>query len=329
MILKHHYEDKLRSLRQTYGDADRQLSIASQELQQAKRLAGLSEGGLKQELKLAEDRCNRLSELLNEETSRRTKNEDRASRCDEAERKNRDLQEQVRLLQATVDQQHASLQHLTSHDTQSKRNVEDLERMNRLLQADKQQLTTTLQTVENRLAEQTRLWEEERSKSLALEAKASKLGDQLLEIQTQGAQQMQMQLQRELQRVREETTRELSGLQHSSREIQDREISILREARQNAEQELALARRKALGLEQQVQDLQTRLTTEQQQRVVETSELRAEVKLRTFEITTLGATFEAKSNQLREAQVLTEKLQGELAAHRYRLLFFYFCFSYR
>lgn len=320
LILKHHYEDKIHNLKQTYADADRQLSTASQELQQARRLAGLTEGGLRQELKLAEDRCNRLTEILTEETNRRTKNDDRASRCDEAERRARDLQEQVRVLQETLDQQRTALQKISTADTQTKRTVDDLERMNRLLQADKQHLTAAVHTAESRLADQTRLWEDERTKALTLETKVAKLSDQLLELQTQGSQQMQMQLQRELQRVREETTRELSGLQQSSRDIQDREIAILREARQNAEQELALTRRRAVTLEDQVQELQTRLVNEQQQRVIETSELRAEVKVRTFEITTLGATYEAKTHQLRDAQTLVEKLQSEVSAHRYDLI---------
>lgn len=317
LILKHHYEEKLHKLKQTYADADRQLTASSHELQQARRLAGLAEGGLRQELKLTEDRCNRLNELLQEETARRAQSDDRAKRCDEAERRARDLQEQVRVLNATVDQQRAALQSLTTHESQSQRSVDDLDRLNRLLQADKQHLTAAVATAESRLAEQTRLYDDERSKALALEAKVAKLGDQLLDIQTQGAHQLQLQLQRELQRVREETTRELSGLQQSSREIQDREIAILREARQQTEQELTLQRRKGASLEQQLQEIHSRLLTEQQQRIVETSDLRAEIKLRTFEVTQLGATFESKANQLREATMQTEKLQAEVAAHRY------------
>eukprot|EP01033_Poteriospumella_lacustris_P000392 gene392-252_t len=254
LILKHHYEEKLHKLKQTYADADRQLTASSHELQQARRLAGLAEGGLRQELKLTEDRCNRLNELLQEETARRAQSDDRAKRCDEAERRARDLQEQVRVLNATVDQQRAALQSLTTHESQSQRSVDDLDRLNRLLQADKQHLTAAVATAESRL--------------------------------------------------------------QSSREIQDREIAILREARQQTEQELTLQRRKGASLEQQVQEIHSRLLTEQQQRIVETSDLRAEIKLRTFEVTQLGATFESKANQLREATMQTEKLQAEVAAHR-------------
>lgn len=315
-MIKHDLEDELHSAKQTQNDLQREVRNLEQEALQIKRIAGLTEGGLKQELKLSEDRCNRLTNLLNEETQRRARNEDRAIRCEEAEKKAKMLEEQVVAMAATLEQQRQALSSLTSSDTQGRRNLDDLERLNRLLQADKQHLTGALQSAESRLADQTRLWEEERSKTLTLEAKVSKLGDQLVDFQTNSSHHLQQNLQVQLQRVREEAQRDLDAVRSSSREIQDREIAILREAKQNAESDMHIARREVLSLQQSVQDLNSRLVGEQQQRVIETSELRAEVKLRTFEINSLGATFEEKSKLLREAQAQADKLQKELGAHR-------------
>lgn len=316
LLIKHDLEDKLHAAKQIENDLKRNINNLEQEAQQIKRIAGLTEGGLKQELKLSEDRCNRLTNLLNEETHRRSRNEDRAIRCEEAEKKAKALEDQLATMAATLEQQRQALNSLASSDSQGKRNLDDSERLVRLLQADKQHLTAALQNAESRLADQVRLWEEEKSKSLALEAKVSKLGDQLVDFQTNSTQHLQQNFQVQLQRIREEAQRDLDAVRSSSKEIQDREIAILREAKQHAESDLHIARREVLSLQQSVQDLNARLTVEQQQRVIETSELRAEVKLRTFEVTSLGATFEEKSKLLREAQAQADKLQKELGAHR-------------
>lgn len=308
--IKRFYVEQNNRLEDNVADLRRELSATQQELAQAKRLAGLSQDGLRQELATTEQRCQRLAIALETESKLRAGQEEQARRGAIAEQKAMEGERQVNALTAQLASTNSTL-HLLQRQVADSQEV-DLARRVQLLEADKRQLSSEVVRHVTSIDHLTRNLEAERSKASALETKLFQVQNE----QRSGQQEAADRLSSLVTQQRQAATQELLDLRQASSELADRETRVLREARQAAEQELHVSRQRVSLLEQQLAEARDQAANDKAQRLAEGAELRGELKLKTLELASLRAFSEERSQLLKQSQLSGDRLAAELAAHR-------------
>ena len=267
------------------------------------------------EMASLEERNVRLTQRLKEEMQSRQGNDEKAASYDRVQFELTRAQKELTTLQAAAASQAQQLTVLAQSEKDAKAAERDSERSRELLVLDKSFLAQQLSNAEAQRDQYARQAEAAEAKALALDLKVSQLGDQLLSSQLQGRAGFDDRLEKELARLREDGQRELDQLRQSHKELMERENVVLKDAKTVAEAQ-AEALRKQLTLNSgELSSLQQQLSALQAQRAAEVSEVRAELKLKSFELTTLGATLEDRMGALRRLELELETVRGELAAH--------------
>ena len=268
------------------------------------------------EMASLEERNVRLTQRLKEEMQSRQGNDEKAASYDRVQFELTRSQKELTTLQAAAASQAQQLTVLAQSEKDAKAAERDSERSRELLVLDKSFLAQQLSNAEAQRDQYARQAEAAEAKALALDLKVSQLGDQLLSSQLQGRAGFDDRLEKELARLREDGQRELDQLRQSHKELMERENVVLKDAKTVAEAQ-AEALRKQLTLNSgELSSLQQQLSALQAQRAAEVSEVRAELKLKSFELTTLGATLEDRMGALRRMELELETVRGELAAHK-------------
>jgi hypothetical protein len=206
---------------------------------------------------------------------------------------------------------------LTSAEEVARKGAADAYRVKELLVLDKVQLQQELSSSEARAEDRRRGGDAARSQVASLEAKVGQLTDQLLTLQLSARSGFDDRLDKELQRMRSESARELEGLKATSKEILDRENRVLREARASLENECTQLRDRNENLGRTVGVLQEDKASISHEKNNVISELRGELKIKCFEFTSLGVSFEQRMGQLRQTELELEVLRQEITAHRW------------
>ena len=216
-----------------------------------------------------------------------------------------------------MEQQSNALESLRRSEDSARKTADDSTRVKDLLQLDKSHLQQELRAAQSRLDEQTRTADAKQSQVLALEVKVAQLTDQLLTLQLTARSGFDERMDKEIQRLREESSREVEAMKASSKDIIDRENRVLREARTSLESECNQLRQRNDTLTQQMGHLQIAMNSMQHDKNSTIGELKAELKVKSFELTTLGVSLEEKSGMLRQAELELDVLRQELSAHKY------------
>ena len=195
----------------------------------------------------------------------------------------------------TVEQQKLTIQALTLSDGATLRNMEDASKARDLLQLDKAYLQQEVRGLQRLLEEQTRSCEAHRSQCLSLEAKVSQLTDQLLSSQLTARGGFDDRMEKEVQRLRDEHARDMDGLRAAAKDVSDRENRVLREMKASLENECGELRRRNDSLSQLVSESQKELSSQMHEKTSIIGDLRAELKMKAFELTRLGVSFEVQT----------------------------------
>jgi len=257
--------------------------------------------------------------LLEAETALRRTCEEKASRFDRVMAENESLKAQLAEMQATVQQQRDALQALTLSEQASRSQAADSDKLREILALDKAFLQQELRQCETRCDEKARQAESEHSKLLSQELKVAQLTDQLLTLQLTARSGFDERMEREMHRLREESQREMDLLKSATKESADREIRLLRETVQTLEAANEQLRRGKEALQAELALLQREGAAGLLDRGNELSELRAELRIKSFELTALGVHFEEKSAHLRKAESELDMTRQEVAAHKVAL----------
>lgn len=187
-----------------------------------------------------------------------------------------------------------ALSALTDSEQSARRAAEDSTRLRDLLALDKAFLQQEARSLEAKLDEKVRVAEIASSKALSLDLRVAQLTDQLLTLQLNARSGFDDRLEREVLRLREDSTREMEAMKTVSRDIVDRENRVLKEAKQALDSECAQLRRRNDALSETASGLRQELSALSSDKSGEVSELRAELKVKTFELTSLGVNYEVR-----------------------------------
>jgi chromosome segregation ATPase len=101
-------------------------------------------------------------------------------------------------------------------------------------------------------------------------------------------------MEREVGRLRDDAQRERDALREAARDVADRENRVLREAKASLETECDRLRHRVDQLSAELSVLLKEHTGAMGERTKEVSELRADLKMKIFELTALGTSFEVR-----------------------------------
>ena len=214
------------------------------------------------------------------------------------------------------EKQATALATLTVSEQSSRSAERDAVRAKELLAMDKAYLSQELRAAEARANEAAKSADASSNKVVSLEMKVQQLSDQLLNSQLDARTGVEDRIEKETDRIREDSKREMESLREATREIIDRENKVLREAKESAEAECEKMKTNNAFLQNENTRLQTDIVSQQGKNVGDLSELRAELKLKNFELTALGTTFEERMTTLRQVQLELTTVKGELEAHK-------------
>lgn len=256
-----------------------------------------------------EDQLHRLSEDNNRMFEAASKLESLSAEAEEC-------REEVKGLRVALRDQAQAVLQTQESETQLRQQVADLQRQLDMRRLDLDYLHSQLRDSRRQADERSRAAEAGEAKALVLESKVSELSERLVSIQLSSSSDTQFRLDKELERIKSEMRAEAQVALEAQREISDREMRGLKELRMALEQDLENTRRRADRL---AEDL-LRVTAESTLKIVdrdrEVSDLRAEVKLRSFEITAVRATLEERSACVREQELELQFLRDQQAAYK-------------
>jgi len=170
--------------------------------------------------------------------------------------------------------------------------MEDASKSRDLLQLDKNYLQQEIRGIQRQLDDQIHSCEVYRSQCLSLESKVGQLTDQLLSTQLSTRGGYDDRMEKEIQRLRDEHNRDMNSLKETAKDISDRENRVLRETMTSLEHECNQLRYRNDTLSQLVNQSQQELSSQIQDRNNIISELKTELKMKAFELTRLGVSFE-------------------------------------
>jgi len=188
------------------------------------------------------------------------------------------------------------------------------------LSLDKAHLSQELRSAEARADQASKSAELQSSKVTALEMKNQALADQLLHAQLNGSTGMEVRMEKETARIRDEALSQVEQIKSASRDVTDRENKVLRETKEAAETAQEQLKRSVEHLTTENMRLQTDLIQAQSQAASDVAEIRADLKLKTFELAIIGTTMEEKMSLYRQMEAQLNTTKGELHAHRQAFL---------
>ena len=112
---------------------------------------------------------------------------------------------------------------LASSEKRAQENAIDCERAKELMALDKAYLQNELRAAESRVSERARAAEEALSRALAADIKVTQLTDQLVTLQLRARSEFDERMDKDINRLREDSQREMDVLRATSKDIADRE----------------------------------------------------------------------------------------------------------
>ena len=157
------------------AEANDTIGLLSAELDRHRRISESTMEGENIERRAIEERCKRMTAMLEAETALRRQYEDKAKQHDKLTEDMTRLQQENEGLRETMEQQGKALQALAESEKTATTTAADSTKTRDLLMMDKQFLQQELRAAEARVDEKARLMESYQSKALAMETKAGQL----------------------------------------------------------------------------------------------------------------------------------------------------------
>lgn len=224
--------------------------------------------------------------------------------------------DEVKGLRTALRDQTQTLLHAQESEIGLRQQVADQQRQLEMRRLDLDYLHAQLREARRQADDRARAAESSESKAGVLEGKVSELSDKLISLQVSSSAETQCRLDREIERIRSEMRAEAQAVRDTQRESSDREMRAMQELRLSLELELENSRRRADRLAEDLVRVTTEATTKVADRDREVSDLRAEVKLRTFELTAVRVTLEERSACVRGHELELQYLRDQQTAYK-------------
>jgi hypothetical protein len=156
-------------LNRRLAEAQDTIALLTLELERHRRMAESTTDGEHMERRAVEERCKRMTSMLEAETALRRQYEDKARQFDKLTADAARLQTENEALRSTLEQQGKAVQVLAESEKAATTHAADCQRTKDLLLQDKAFLQQELRTAEARVDEKARSAESYQAKALALE----------------------------------------------------------------------------------------------------------------------------------------------------------------
>ena len=120
--------------------------------------------------------------------------------------------------------------------------------------------------------------------------------------------------------MRETSQRDLASVKSANQDLSLRETKLLRELQTSLENENNNYKRKIELSANEMMTLNKEIQLLKAVRESEVGQLRGELRLKSFECSSLGSAFEERGTQLRAAVLQVETQAEEITAHKYTIL---------
>ena len=257
-----------------------------------------------------------MTAQLESEINLRRVNEEKASLFDEAAKELKQMRADNEELRSIVDKNRSVIATLVESEAAARRAAAEESRRTEMLRMDKEYLSTEVKSLSSGLETRTREWEASSSRAMALELRVAEVTDQLLALQRSAGSELDLRLQREIDRLREDGQREVELVKQSARDVTERENRVLRESRDAADAEVARLRGELSRAVEQASSRERELAAKVARTESDLNSVRTELRLKAFELAALGASFEDRMAQLRQSQLDVELFREEGLALR-------------
>jgi hypothetical protein len=266
-----------------------------------------------EELSVLEEKCLKLTSQLNAELSHRKEHVDELFKYDTLNDKYQHQSFEIKELNKIIDTQRRQLGEVNIVLSDCKRNSE-------LLLKDNFFLKNELKNAETKDHLLTREIENIKLTSLTFENKVTHLTEQLTTQQSTIRNTFDEKVDKEIKRIRDDSTREVETLKAASMGFTDLENKQLRETSKSLEIEISQFRRRIDSLSSDNNSLVREVTTVTNQKNLEIFELKAEIKLKLFELSSVQSNFAENISLKRQSEIEIEILKEEQIAHKSALL---------
>eukprot|EP01041_Mallomonas_annulata_P010214 gene10214-21292_t len=303
----------LQNTQRTLAENSGVLKLQAAELERLRTHSEMLEESHRRECLTMAERVQRLERDHNSERTLRMEFEEKAVKYDVMAEEVDVYRKKCGDLGQMVQSQSTLITALQSSDAEHRQLLTDTQRQLEMRRLDLTYLQAELRDARTRADDRARALEGSSGKILTLENKISEMGDLLLAQQMTARADFDSRLEKEITRLREEGRIEIDRNKDTMREMADREIRVLRELKASLETDLEAQKRKAekLGAElaQHTADSANKLALRDQ----EVSGLRTELKLRSFELSSLGI---ERAALIRQHVLEIDRLREEHSAYR-------------
>ena len=299
------------------------LQVRDRELERAQhRKSSLTtvEEGYKAEINALTERCSRLTTALDEKNAGTKELSTQASKAFSLEKKNEELNNEVLRLRKDMEKQSEVLTTLADSEKALRAAHADSEKARELLVLDKSFLSKELREAAAKANDYARRNEDLTSRNMELDSKVSKLTDDLLQIQLRTKSDAEAKLDIEIRRLREEAAANAENLRNQSVKQQEREERVLREAAHSAQTDLEHLRRQYAGLQREQSEILREHLAAMSTKEGELTEVRGDLKVRTFEVETLRMKCSELESRIRTVEAEADLNKDQVAVHREAVL---------
>jgi DNA repair exonuclease SbcCD ATPase subunit len=311
-----HTRTALSDLSLSKETASNALASKQRELTARAGAHGSIEEGYRSEMAALTERCQRLTTALDGERKANRESAERSSRSDALEAENKRLAGLLTSIRGDLERQASLLSASSAAEQQLRKTTADAAKAKELLTLDKHFLEREAQSASDRACAAERHSEDLSSRLRELESKNASMTDQLVSLQLRTREDADSKLDREIVRLREDGVREMEQLRLATKDLQEKEARVLKDAKASLEADLALKSQQLQSAQNELNLLTRQTAAEAAEREARLQATSAELKVKTFQLASQCSASEEALSLRRQADSQVEMMQGQLAIHQ-------------
>eukprot|EP01035_Chromulina_nebulosa_P020538 gene20538-26638_t len=205
---------------------------------------------------------------------------------------------------------------LKSINTSLSSTVSECQQLSNLLEKDKAYLTVEIDRLKSQLTDSNMQLSSYQSKCNDLENKLSALSNQLLSLQLSAGNTVNERVETEVNKIREESRRELVAMKQLSRSVNETQIRTLQDNLSSALSDKDKLDVKLRELSSVLEEVQSERSQERIANANESAELRADIKLKSFECSELKLKLTEWISLNKQYQLENDMNREELLVHK-------------
>jgi chromosome segregation ATPase len=286
------------------------------ELSRAKKIAENNEKSLREDLKCSDDKLEVVEAKVREFQRTVSDLREKGRKYDELFNRAKAAEEKYEELRKMAENQAMALNNAADTEKKVVQKSLDDERQLQLLTMDKSFLQKELELICQKAERSER--DNMRNQELLRDAvvKRDELVMQLAEARHEGKNVYEEKLEKELNRIRENSSKELEDIRHNSNEVWERENRMLKDAKLDAMKDAERLHRDLMELRNTYDGLVLSHASERSELEGHVMEMRGEVKMKNFELAKMSTGYEEAKLKVKESELQIEHLRQQLIVHQ-------------